>query len=110
MPSARLAILSALISAPILLATVACDAPKPAANCGLVDGHPHSDVGAGEIQAHGANCTVARNLADQVYRHAKGKPYNYSVWRCTGGIPSHGLGDFVWCNGPQGSVVTWRSV
>jgi hypothetical protein len=110
MPPVRLLALGAVLAGPLVLMTVGCTPPKPYANCGAVDQAPNSDVGAAEIQAHGTDCVTARTVADQDYRHANGQPYSYTTWRCTGGIPSGGLGSFVWCNGVNGAVITWRSV
>ena len=110
MQSARVLVLGAVLAGPLLLMTVGCTPPKPYANCGAVDQAPNSDVGAFLIQAHGTSCTTARTLADQVYRHARSQPYTYGSWHCTGGIPSGALGTYVWCNGTNRAVVTWRSV
>ena len=110
MPPVRVLAVGALLAGPLALMTAGCTPPKPYANCGAVDQAPNSDVGAFQIQAHGTTCATARVLADQVYRHANSQPYTYGTWHCTGGIPSGGLGTYVWCNGTNGAVVTWRSV
>jgi hypothetical protein len=110
MPAVRILAVGALLAGPLVLMAAGCTPPKPYADCGAIDQAPNSDVGASQIQAHRSDCATAKTLADQVYRHAKGKPYTYLTWRCTGGLPSDGLGTFVWCNGPKGAIVTWRSV
>lgn len=110
MQAVRVLAAGALVAGPLTLMGVGCTPPTPYANCGAVDQAPNSDVGAFQIQAHGADCADAKTLADQVYRHAKGQPYSYRTWRCTGGLASDGLGTFVWCNGPKGAIVTWRNV
>jgi hypothetical protein len=94
-----------LVAAPVALAVGSCTPPAPYTNCGNVDQVAHSDAGAYGIQAHGTDCTTARTVADSVYRHGGG----YLTWRCTNGIPvTNGLGVYIWCNGANGSVVTWR--
>jgi hypothetical protein len=110
MPTIRLMAVGAILAGPLALMAAGCTPPKPYAECGAVDQAPNSDVGAAQIQAHGTDCATARTLADQDYRNAGGQPFTYGTWTCTGNLPSDGLGSFVWCNGTNGAVVTWRSV
>ena len=109
MQPVRTLALGAVLAGPLALMAVGCTPPRPYANCGAVDQAPNSDVGASQIQAHGTDCATARTLADQDYRHADAQPFSYGTWRCTGALPSDGLGSFIWCNGTSGAVVTWRS-
>jgi len=106
----RVFAVGAVLAGPLALMAVGCTPPKPYANCGAVDQAPNSDVGASEIQAHGTDCATAKTLADKDYLQANGQPFTYGTWTCTGAIPSGGLGSFIWCNGTNGAVVTWRSV
>ncbi|HEX4016755.1 MAG TPA: hypothetical protein VHX15_08465 [Frankiaceae bacterium] len=87
-----------------------CTPPKPYSECGSIDTAPNSDVGVFEIQAHGPDCATAKTVADKAYLQGGGQPFTYGSWVCTGAIPSGGLGSYVWCNGTNGTVITWRQV
>jgi hypothetical protein len=110
MPPVRVLAVGALLAGPLALMAVGCTPPKPYANCGNVDQVPNSDAGVFQIQAHGTDCPTAQTVADKAYLQGHGQPYTYGTWQCTGGIPSGGLGSYVWCDGPNGGVMTWRSV
>ncbi len=110
MRSVRVLAVGAVLAGPLALMAAGCTPPKPYANCGAIDTAPNSDVGVFEIQSHGADCPTAKTVADKVYLQSAGKPFVYGTWNCTGDIPSGGLGSYVWCNGDNGAVITWRSV
>jgi hypothetical protein len=102
--------MGAVLAGPLTLMAVGCTPPKPYANCGTIDQSPNSDVGVFNIQAHGTDCPTAKTVADKDYLQGAGQPFTYGSWQCTGAIPSGGLGNYVWCNGTNGAVITFRSV
>ena len=94
----------------MVLSVASCTPPQPYAGCGNVGQQPNSDVGVWHIQAHQTDCGTARTLAGTVYRAGSASPHTVLAWRCTSGVPTGGLGSYVWCHGPAGAVVTWTSV